>query len=48
MEKFIDRDRFLTKNTNVYITVSYIVKQKYIAWINKYFPYLLARIKLEE
>ena len=48
MEKFIDKDRFLTKNTNVYITVSYIVKQKYIAWINKFFPYLLARIKLEE
>ena len=48
MEKFIDKDRFLTKNTNVYITVSHLVNQKYIVLINKFFPYLLARIKLEE
>ena len=48
MESFIDKDKFLKNNSKCYITVSYVIKQKYISYVNKFFPYLLERIKLEE
>ena len=48
MESLIDKDKFLKNNSKVYITISYIIKPKYVTFVNKYFPYLLERIKLEE
>ena len=48
MESLIDKDRFLNNNSKVYITVSYTVKDKYLVYVKKFFPYLLERIILEE
>ena len=48
MESLIDKDKFIKNNSKVYITISFIIKQKYVTFVNKYFPYLLERIKLEE
>lgn len=50
MESLIDKqnkERFLKNNTKVFITISFVIKQKYIGFIKKYFPYLLDRIILE-
>ena len=48
MESLIDKDRFLNNNSKVYITVSYTVKDKYLVYVKKFFPYLLERIIIEE
>ena len=48
MESLIDKDKFIKNNSKVYITLSFIIKTKYVTYVNKYFPYLLERIKLEE
>lgn len=48
MESLIDKDKFLKNNSKVYIIISFIIKPKYVTYVNKYFPYLLERIKLEE
>ena len=48
MESLIDKDKFIKNNSKVYITISYTMKSKYMKLINKFFPYLLERIKLEE
>ena len=48
MESLIDKDKFIKNNSKVYITISYTMKAKYMKFVNKFFPYLLERIKLEE
>ena len=48
MEMLIDKDRFLKNNSKVYITISYIIKPKYLDYVKKFFPYLLERIILAE
>ena len=48
MELLIDKDRFLKNNSKVYITISYIIKTKYLTYVKKFFPYLLERIILAE
>ncbi len=48
MESLIDKDKYIKNNSKVYITISYTIKEKYKNLIDKYFPYLLERIKMEE
>ena len=48
LESLIDKDRFLFNNSKVSIVISHKTKKKYIDLLNKYFPYILPKIKLEE
>ena len=48
MEKLFDKDRFLKYNTKVYLTISYIIKDKYLTAAKNFMPYLLERIILEK
>lgn len=50
MESLIDKTKngwFLKEHSKASIIISYVIKQKYVSFVKRYFPYLLEKLKLE-